>query len=274
MKTLVTGGAEIIRTITIVLRNMILGSNIVSLTLLTNPRKMFIYIQENLFLYKTLNSKRGIQQKNVFEVLQAENVEKIKLGNLDANGPTWFFSSSSYLADLVSLCLICRIVKPKIVFEIGTFNGYTSFHFALNTADDAKIYTLDLPKDDSVNLELKRTLIDKSYSQNASKLNNYRFSNSDVESKITCLFGDSAKYDFSDLHGKVDFFFVDGAHSYEYVRSDTINALKCTRPGGVIAWHDFARAGVNGVSKFILELSKKHEIYSVPGSAIAFMVVN
>src|SRR3712207_5275930 len=53
--------------------------------------------------------------------------------------------SKSYTADLVSLCLICRILKPRTIFEIGTFRGYTALHFALNTPDDARVYTLDLP---------------------------------------------------------------------------------------------------------------------------------
>jgi hypothetical protein len=71
----------------------------------------------------------------------------------------------------------------------------------------------------------------------------------------------------------VDLFFIDGAHSYEYVRQDTLNALKCCRKGGVIAWHDFGRSGVNGVSRWICELAQEHKVYSVPGSSLAFMVV-
>jgi len=37
------------------------------------------------------------------------------------------------------------------------------------------------------------------------------------------------------------------------------------RGRSVIVWHDFGRRNVNGVSRWILELSKKYEIYAIPG---------
>jgi hypothetical protein len=95
----------------------------------------------------------------------------------------------------------------------------------------------------------------------------------DVARKVQPLFGDSATFNYSPYYGRIDLFFVDGSHSYEYVRSDTLNAMKCCRPGGVIAWHDFGRVGVNGVSRWLLEFSKQHPVYSVPGGSIAFCVI-
>lgn len=256
----------------VAMRNVILGGNLISLPLIVrNPQMMVVTATENLFLYKTLNSKRGIPQKNVFEVLHAHDVEDIKLGNLKGE-ETWFYAGS-YIADIVSLCLICQIVKPKVVFEIGTLRGYTTYHFGLNTSDDTEIYTLDLPRDAAVMSELKTTASDSCHIQSYAASDRYWFDGSDIASKITCLHGDSASFDFSSFHGKVDFFFIDGAHSYEYVRSDTLNALKCCHPGSVIAWHDFGRVGVNGVSRWLLELSKVHEIFSIPGGSIAFMKV-
>ena len=72
-----------------------------------------------------------------------------------------------------------------------------------------------------------------------------------------------------------DFFFIDGSHSYEYVRSDTLNALKCCHSGSIIAWHDFGLTGVgvHGVTKCVVELSKQYEIYCEPHSRTAFMKV-
>lgn len=255
----------------IVIRNLILGGNIASLSLLTKPKSMINYISESLFLYKTLNSKRGITQKNVFEVLKSSNTELLKLGSL-TNGGTWFWRSS-YTTDIINLCLICQLLKPKVIFEIGTFNGYTAFHFALNSAEDAVIYTLDLQKQNNFNPKLKTTAFDDMHIRSYLSSNKLLFTDDGVASKIHCLFGDSAEFDFSPYHDKVDFFFIDGAHSYEYVRSDTLNALNCCHSGSVIAWHDFGRVGLNGVSKWILELSKKYDIYSVPDGSLAFMVV-
>ena len=225
-----------------------------------------------MFLYKILNSKRGIPQRNVFEVLPAENIEAITLGSLKFG--TWFWSTPSYTADIVSLCFICQIVKPKITFEVGTYKGYTAYHFALNTPADTKVYTLDLPKGEKTTPKLKTTAVDDIHivgSNSTPEL--YHFDSTCVASKITCLFSDSATFDYSTFHGLVDFFFIDGAHSYEYVHSDPLNAFKCCHPGSVIVWHDFGRVGVNGVSKWILELSKEYEIYSIPGGSLAFMMM-
>ncbi len=233
---------------------------------------MIGYINESLFLYKTLNSKRGILQKNVFEVLHTENTASIKLGNLKFGG-NWFLSSASYAVDIVSLCLICQIIKPNHIFEIGTLTGYTSFHFALNTPPDTRVYALDLPKDKSVEPILKTTITDDAHIKASGKSAEYCFEGTVVEAKIQLLFGDSGNFDFSPFYNMIDFFFIDGSHSYDYVRSDTLNAIKCCHPGSVIAWHDFGRVGVNGVTKWLRELSKEYEIFSVPGSSIAFMVI-
>jgi hypothetical protein len=255
-----------------VLKNVFLGGNIISLSLLAKPQEMIGYISESLFLYKTISSKRGLPQKNVYEILQADNIETIRLGNL--KGVAWFLARASNAVDIVSLCLICQIIKPKVVFEIGTMRGYTSFHFALNTPDDTKIYTLDLLQNEHVDPKLKTTITDDIHIKSHARPERYCFENSDVASKIMCLFGDSAAFDFSPFYHSVDFFFIDGAHSYEYVRSDTLNALKCCHPGSVIAWHDFGRAGVNGVTTFLLELAKEgRDIYAVPGGSLAFAVI-
>ena len=54
-----------------------------------------------------------------------------------------------------------KIVGPKTVFEIGTLNGYSALHFALNTSADAKIFALDLPRNHAGPLTLATTATDK-----------------------------------------------------------------------------------------------------------------
>jgi hypothetical protein len=91
--------------------------------------------------------------------------------------------------------------------------------------------------------------------------------------KIMQLFSDSASFDFSDFRAKIDLFFVDGAHSWDYVKSDTEHALECCHAGSVILWHDYGRFGVNGVSKYLHQLARTREVYRLPGSAIAIHLV-
>lgn len=256
----------------VALRNLLLGGNAVSLALAKNPKRMLHYVSETLFLYKTFNARRGIPQKNVFDVLTAHNVEEIRLGSLQTGG-TWFWSFSAFASDIVNLCLLCRLVQPRVVFEIGTLTGYTAFHFALNSPADAKIYTLDLPMNGKPAPQLKTTMVDGTHIESHLEQKRYAFQDTVEAKNITCLFGDSAAFDFSPFHNQVDLFFIDGAHSFEYVRSDTLNALACCHPGSVMVWHDFGRVGVNGVSKWILEFARTHPVYCVPGSSLAFMVV-
>ena len=121
---------------------------------------------------------------------------------------------------------------------------------------------------------LKTSVLDNAYVKLHSKSQGYRFEGTDAASKITCLSGDSATFDFSPFRNGVDLFFIDGSHSYEYVRSDTFSALKCCHPGSVIVWHDFGRFRVDGVTRWLLEFSKKgHNIYAIPDTSLALMIV-
>lgn len=188
-------------------------------------------------------------------------------------GGTWFHAIASYAVDIVSLCLITRIVQPNVVFEIGTLHGYTALHFALNTPDDAEIFTLDLPRGHAGPLQLATTIVDDQHIRSSVMTKRYVFDGYPEARKIRCLFGDSATFDFSPFYNRVGLFFIDGAHSYEYVRSDTLNALKCCPPGAVIAWHDFGRLGVNGVTRWLATLAPHYDIVATPGGSLAYLIV-
>ncbi|MBD3183553.1 class I SAM-dependent methyltransferase, partial [Candidatus Poribacteria bacterium] len=74
------------------------------------------------------------------------------------------------------------------------------------------------------------------------------------------LYGDSADFDFSPYFGTMDFVLVDGSHSYEYVLSDTDNALKLLKNGkGIILWHDYGHW--DGVTKALNELYESSEVF-------------
>jgi predicted O-methyltransferase YrrM len=277
-------------------RNLALGGSVASLSLLGNPRTLFEYATESLFLYKSLSGRRGVPEKFVFEVLPGNQQYALAIANFQCE-EGWMRRTGSYSTDLISLCQLCHVLNPRTIFEIGTLRGYTALHLAMNSSPDCRIFTLDLPKADlpkndlpknglpkgdlpkddlrkgnaRPKVRLRTTLMDDLHSQ--MEVGEYYFRGTPHDHRIQLLFGDSAVFDFSPHHRKIDLFFIDGAHSYEYVRSDTENALQCVRPGGVIAWHDFGRVGLNQVSKYIVELSQKLAIYSVPGGSLAFAVL-
>jgi len=135
---------------------------------------------------------------------------------------------------------LLRKENPATVLEIGTFDGRTTWNMAANTSDATTIYTLDLPKQqlDSTHLSIDsgdRRFIDKDVSGRECL-------GTEQGRKIRQLFGDTAAFDFSPFHDSIDFVFVDGSHSYDYVKNDSQIAFKLLKGGkGVILWHDYDR---------------------------------
>ncbi len=260
---------ERVRTYLIAIRNILIGGNLRSLQLIGSPRLLVDISSTLLFYYKTLTGRGRLEQENPDRVIGGSSKHEIRM---DTDGFFWG-SDPSYAKDIVTLSYVTRALKPKRIFEIGTLDGYTALHFAMNSDIETTVYTLDLPKDGSVKPSLKSTLVDVDHQVSHAQKARYRFEGTEFETQIHCLFGDSATFDYSRYYLDIDLFFIDGAHSYEYVKSDTLNALKCVRKGGVIFWHDYGRMGVNGVSKWLHELGRSKKVYSVPGSSLAFMVV-
>jgi predicted O-methyltransferase YrrM len=155
------------------------------------------------------------------------------------------------LEELAYLALITRLEAPRLIFEIGTFHGRTALVFAENSPDDCEVQTLDLPPGllPSVGNRADRTLAE------LARPGSLFADRPTAKRKITQLYGDSTTFDFSPYFGRVDLVFVDGAHHYQAVRSDTLNALRMVRPGGVVLWHDFANYGdYNDVTRALVEL--------------------
>ncbi len=252
--------------------NLILGSSAASLALAGRPRQMVQYLADSLFLHRAMTGRRGLPQKNVAEVLPGSPTQSIRLGNLNTK-EAWLWPQAAYTQDIVSLCLICQMLKPRRIFEIGTLWGYTSYHFALNTPDDTEVFTLDLPRDGTATVALPVSVVDGALITERAPTDRYAFDGTPEARKITCLTGDSATFDFSPYRGSIDFFFIDGAHSCEYVKSDTERALACCHAGSVIAWHDYGKASLPGLSRYLDERAREWPVYSIPGGSVAFLVV-
>jgi hypothetical protein len=256
-----------LREIGIVLRNMILGGSIGSLRAMRHPRKAAYYVGECRFLYRCMFPEHEdcLPQKPVWEALGADQTSVVIYGHA-ANH--WFGPVASFTADLVSMCMLCRILKPRVIFEIGTLRGAGALHWVGN-APEADLYTLDLPASASPSLAV--TSLDCAHISSHAETSLLEFEGKTEAQRIHCLYGDSATFDFSPFAGRVDLFFIDGAHSYEYVRNDTLRAFSCCKPGSVIAWHDYGRVGLNSVSKWLHELSRDgREIYRIPGGSLAY----
>jgi len=178
------------------------------------------------------------------------------------------------LSELAVLNALCQTFKPGEIFEIGTFDGRTTLNLALNS--EAKIHTLDLPAEelDSSNVVgADKRYVDKPSS--GARFTSPPHNQLPCVKRITQLLGDSAKFDFSPWHGKIDFVFVDGAHSYDFVVNDSEVALNLLgEQGGVIVWHDY---GVwPDVAQALKELKEKRPelpLVHVKGTSLAVSIV-
>jgi predicted O-methyltransferase YrrM len=177
------------------------------------------------------------------------------------------------LFELMILCSVAKEHGVRSAFEIGTFNGRTALNLALNMPRGATVYTLDLPSD---KVEEAVGVLDKG---DVHYVNHHtpgelfrRFSMPDSAS-ITQLLGDSAAFDYSSYAGKQDLVFIDGAHSYDYVKRDTETAFSLLRDGkGFIFWHDYDACV--GVIELVDELQQKHPEYNlrhIMGTKLAYL---
>lgn len=146
--------------------------------------------------------------------------------------------------ELQVISLVIANTLPRILVEIGTFDGTTTLQMALNSPEASVVHTLDLPPGEAKTI-LPSLSHDLSYILDTEK-EHKKFEEASVQHKIVQHFGDSASYDFqtfSSNHG-VDFCFIDGGHSYGIVKNDTEKILPLMNEGGIVCWHDFEHKSV------------------------------
>lgn len=162
------------------------------------------------------------------------------------------------LIETVYLGAMLRYFHPASVFEIGTFKGRTTRLIADMTGESTRVYTLDLPPD-----ELAKGGY---FSQDQHHLVGQSIHALAFQRKITQVYGNSRTFDFSPFYGQIDFVFIDGDHSYEGVKSDTENALKMVRRGGVIVWDDCNERHTPGVVQCLRETASMRTVFRLEGT--------
>jgi predicted O-methyltransferase YrrM len=189
--------------------------------------------------------------------------------NLQLQSMTFIDGNVSPL-EILAIAAITAEQQPKCVLEIGTFNGNSTLQMALNSPSDAKILTLDLPLDAA---EIPTKTLDENDGRYIVSTNRRKrqFVGHPLAGKIRELFGDSATFDFrAALEGQtVDLAFIDGSHSYEYVKSDAERILQLMSSGGVILWHDY-QACWDGVCRYLNELSRSLPVQRIEGTCLAY----
>lgn len=175
-------------------------------------------------------------------------------------------------SDLEAYVLASLARHAKRLFEFGTCSGRTTFLWAANSAPGARITTLTLPPDDPrMQLSDQMTSRDIRHATSESTHQQFVYSGSSVEHKIEQLFCDSAALDTTPYHRGVDLIFIDGGHSYAYVKNDSEKAFEMVAPGGLIIWHDYRGKRPKetiGVYRYLNELSDRVPLCLLKGTSL------
>ena len=146
-------------------------------------------------------------------------------------------------------------IKPKIIMEIGTFNGGSLFVFSKMLSDNGHIISLDFPG---------RFFFGIPYI----KLDKYIYKNFvNKTQKIDILIGDSHSLEkINEVKeklnsNKLDILFIDGDHSYQGVKQDYENYRSLVKKDGLIIFHDILPGNQYGVDVFWDEVKQNKKYY-------------
>ena len=173
-----------------------------------------------------------------------------------------FSDGISPVNDYYFLCLIAKAINASKYFETGTWVGLSAYNIANNLSRNAEIYSLDIPPDHP---EITMYNIpEEIFSCYSKGLKNVHF-----------LKSDSMNFDYTPYKKQFDLVFIDGNHTFRYVKNDTKIALELIKDeNSVIVWHDYILGGemnkevLAGMLDALPENSHKH-IYSLYQSNLA-----
>jgi predicted O-methyltransferase YrrM len=224
-----------------------------------------------------------IKPKVVFMKIEASDPSPV---SMKINVPSSDIGSVTLL-EAAALVSLVKLIKPRKIFEFGTFLGYSTSLLVENSADDCAVYSLDLgdshvsdkPLEAFARADLQRDGdINDEYLRGAQGARGpyYTTALSTADrSRLSLLQQDSRTFDPAEhgLVGSVDLVFVDGGHDTETVTIDTANARTMVGDSGVIVWHDF-NSGIHGdVTTFVNGLAKHEVIVCIQHTMLAILLV-
>jgi hypothetical protein len=155
--------------------------------------------------------------------------------------------------ELIALGAVARVLQPSLVVEFGTFMGGSTLALASNMTGTGKIVTFDLDP------ASRRTHVHGMGVGVPDFELGSLFRGTRYEEVIEQRYSNSIDLVAADLVGKADLVFVDADHTYDYVKKDTLLAIKLLKPGGSILWHDYSwdrsSSECVGVTKTVNEFS-------------------
>jgi len=196
------------------------------------PELLREYISFCLRKYDDL-MENGLPRKSPLREIELEDWETLAL-------PARFQTGGGTTArEMLILAAVTRALRPKRVFEIGTYNGRTTAVLIMNAPRDCEVLTLDLPPQVSEregyipsDLELIGNRETERFLKRARLGQRYRQ-----------IYSDSRELDPEYYRDSVELGFIDGAHALEYVKNDTEKMAIMMANRGYVFWHDYGGRG-------------------------------
>jgi hypothetical protein len=171
-------------------------------------------------------------------------------------------------SDLMALLALLHDSKPELILEIGTFNGATTAALALN-APQAMVHTVDLPLNFDPNQEQSGALPKDDFHLIKQRRVGEAYASIPELKNIVQHFVDTAEWDFLPVKG-TSFFFIDGAHTYEYARNDTEKCLSIAAAHSRFILHDCDERHAD-VVRYVHELLRQGQrIARIKNTALSF----
>jgi hypothetical protein len=180
--------------------------------------------------------------------------------------------------ELIPLLVIVKHFNPRAVLEIGTYFGSTTRNLALNLPE-ARIHTVDLPPDfasgkseaKAVSAKDAQELQKDDFHLISGRRLGAAFAQKPEAARIVQHLGDTAAYDFSVITDPITFFFVDGSHTRDYARSDTLRCMEMAKSPSVMLWHD-VNPSHSDVVQWMMEMRNAGlDVQRIRGTSLCYL---
>lgn len=171
-----------------------------------------------------------------------------------------------HIEELAKLLLISKYKsnnKPINILEIGTFNGLTAYNLSINNPIST-IYTIDIGDNEPL---LSIPKIDQKLIEKEFEIGHLHKS----QTNVVQIIGDSAvkcKWNPQINIPPIDLMFIDGAHSADYVYSDTQLAFQLCKPNATIVWHNYGDNIYPDVTEYLDFLSNHLELHHIAHTSL------
>lgn len=178
---------------------------------------------------------------------------------------------STSAAEALILATATRVLAPKKVFEIGTFDGCATTLFILNSPPGAEVVTLDLPPDETREEgKFAGYIADDVDAVMERRLGSYPRALG-LEGRYQQLLGNSMEFDPAPHRGTVELGFIDGAHTYDFVKNDTEKMAVMMADRGLVFWHDYGGKGsYRPLADYLEALGRKIPVHRIRDTSLAW----